>query len=329
MRLTDNFERRFTYLRLSITDQCNFRCNYCLPDGYCSEGKPSFLTLAEIESLVKAFAQCGTRKIRLTGGEPSLRKDLADIIAICKNTPGIETVALTTNGYKLSKEIDSYIDAGLDNLNLSADSLRPETFHLITGQDKLREVLNGIDLAISKGIKTVKLNAVLLRQYNWQELNQFFSYVKDRPVTIRFIELMQTGDNHDFFHAQHVRGTELQTQLLEQGWIPKIRDAHAGPALEYTHSDFVGNIGLIMPYSKDFCRSCNRLRVSSSGKLHLCLFADDNLDLRPHLLNESTDAVAQRLHNLVQHNLVQHKLAGHQLEQGISGSTKHLAMLGG
>jgi GTP 3',8-cyclase len=322
--LTDSYQRRFTYLRLSVTELCNFRCNYCLPDGYCGDSKPDNLSLDEIHALVSAFAANGTRKIRITGGEPSLRKDLADIISLCKSVEGIETVALTTNGYKLSKQLDNYIDAGLDNLNLSADSLRPETFQLITGQNKLAEVLTSIDRAIERGIKAVKLNAVLLRQYNWQELTQFFAYVKDRPVTIRFIELMQTGDNGEFFKQQHVRGTEVQQQLLDGGWIAKIREAHAGPALEYTHPDYAGNIGLIMPYSKDFCNSCNRLRVSSSGKLHLCLFADDNMDLRPHLLEYSTAELAAHIQQLV-HG----KLGGHQLHQGQSGSTRHLAMLGG
>ncbi len=327
--LIDNYQRRFTYLRLSVTDVCNFRCNYCLPDGYCADSNnvehtDGPLNLDEIHALVSAFAANGTRKVRITGGEPTLRKDLADIIATCKSIDGIETVALTSNGYRLNKQLDNYIDAGLDKLNLSADSLSPETFRLITGHDKLQQVLQAVDQAIEQGIKTVKLNAVLLRQYNWRELEQFFNYVKQRPVTLRFIELMQTGDNGDFFKQQHVRGSELQQQLLAGGWVPKLRDAHAGPAVEYSHSDYRGNIGLIMPYSKNFCDSCNRLRVSSTGKLHLCLFADDNMNLRPHLLQEPTEQLADRVARLVLG-----KLDGHKLAQGNSGSTRQLAMLGG
>lgn len=326
--LIDQHNRRFSYLRLSVTDVCNFRCNYCLPDGYeaqgCKSQQTAPLSPKEIKALVKAFALNGTRKIRLTGGEPTLRKDLAEIIHICKTTPGIETVALTTNGYRLTKQLDDYIEAGLDALNLSADSLTPETFQLITGHDSLQEVFDSIDMALARGLTKVKLNAVLLKQYNVGELNRYLDFVKDLPITLRFIELMQTGDNHQFFNQQHVSGEQIQQQLLNTDWLPILRDANAGPALEYTHPDYAGNIGLIMPYSKNFCASCNRLRVSAQGNLHLCLFADDNSSLRPYLLTESSEQLAERLRNLVLGKQPQHLL-----QQGHSGSTRHLAMLGG
>jgi len=322
--LTDQFQRRFSYLRLSVTDVCNFRCNYCLPDGYCDEKQPEPLSVDEIHALVSAFAANGTRKVRITGGEPTLRKDLADIIRCCKSVEGINTVAMTSNGYRMNKQIDQYLAAGLDSLNLSADSLRPEIFQLITGHDKLQQVLDTVDIAIKLGISSLKLNAVLLRQYNWQERQQFFDYVKNRPISLRFIELMKTGDNGAYFDQQHVRGSSLQQQLIDDDWVPVLKGADAGPAIEYAHPQYQGKIGLIMPYSKDFCASCNRLRVSSQGKLHLCLFADDNMDLRPYLLTESTQQLAQR----IQH-LVHQKLAGHELESGFSGATRHLAMLGG
>lgn len=322
--LVDQFNRRFTYLRLSITDTCNFRCNYCLPDGYCANDKDAPLNVEEISALIKAFALNGTRKVRITGGEPTLRKDLADIISACKRIEGIETVALTSNGYRLTKQIDSYIDAGLDHLNLSADSLRPSTFKLITGHDKLREVLDSIEIARSRGIRKIKLNAVLLKEFNHEELSMFMNFVRDKDISVRFIELMETGDNKPFFDQQHVRGEEIQNKLIREGWVQKIREPNAGPAIEFKHPDYAGNIGLIMPYSKDFCATCNRLRISSEGKLHLCLFADDNLDLRPYLLEESTEALAARIRSLVQN-----KFESHHLDQGATGSTRHLAMLGG
>lgn len=326
--LVDQYNRRFTYLRLSVTDVCNFRCNYCLPDGYsasdCKENRSAPLSLDEIRSLVEAFAANGTKKIRLTGGEPTLRKDLADIIRACKSTPGIETVALTTNGYRITKQLDSYIDAGLDSLNLSADSLTPETFQLITGHNSLDEVFRAIDIAVSRNMKKIKVNAVLLRQYNGGELQRYLDFVKNKPITLRFIELMQTGDNHDFFSEQHLSGEMIQQQLVNTGWLPVIQKSDAGPAIEYTHPDSVGNIGLIMPYSKDFCASCNRLRVSSQGNLHLCLFADDKQALRPHILTDTQDQLSHRIRNLVMEKNAQHALA-----QGHTGSTKHLAMLGG
>lgn len=321
--LTDHYQRRFTYLRLSITDACNFRCNYCLPDGYACSSQEPFLNLDEITQIVRAFALNGTKKIRITGGEPTLRKDLPNIIHICKTTPGIETVALTSNGYRITRLLPDLIDAGLDQLNLSADSLDPLQFQLITGHDKLNEVLNGIDQAVACGMKSVKLNVVLLKTFNKHELARFVQYVKHRPVVLRFIELMQTGDNGKFFNAQHVSGDTIREQLLTEGWRPQERQAHAGPALELAHDDFLGRIGLIMPYSKDFCTSCNRLRVSSRGNLHLCLFANENTSLRQHMPC-SDEVLAAHIRTQVFD-----KKATHELHDQKSGATTHLAMIGG
>ena len=322
--LVDRHNRRFTYLRLSITDACNFRCSYCLPDGYCASAQDAPLSVEEIRLLVAAFAQNGTRKIRITGGEPTLRHDLAEIINVCKSTPGIETVTMTSNGYRLTKTLNSYIDAGLDSLNLSADSLQPETFKLITGHNKLEQVLNAIDLALDLGLTTVKVNAVLMREYNATEIGDFLEFVRNKPITLRLIELMQTGDNGDFYSAQHVSGIEIQQRLLKTGWLQVIRHPDAGPALEYTHPDYAGNIGLIMPYGQNFCDSCNRLRVASNGNLHNCLFNEANGNLRPLLIDGDTEKLGQYLRQVVLG-----KWQGHQLEQGFSGTTQHLAMLGG
>ena len=323
-QLTDSYQRQFTYLRLSVTDQCNFRCNYCLPDGYCSDTAEPYLQLDEIQKIVEAFAINGTKKIRITGGEPTLRKDIAEIIHLCKSTPGIDTVALTSNGYKITQLLPRLVEAGLDQLNLSADSLQAENFHLITGHNKLQEVLNGIEQAVALGIKKVKLNAVLMREFNHHELQSFIAYVRERPISLRFIELMETGDNKDFFQQQHFSGAEIQQHLETNGWLQVLREPHAGPAVEYTHPDYSGNIGLIMPYSKHFCASCNRLRISSHGNMHLCLFAEEHHKLRPYLQSESSDQLAARLRDLLTV-----KKESHDLHQGNSGSTRHLAMLGG
>lgn len=322
--LIDSYRRRFTYLRLSITDVCNFRCNYCLPDGYCQDDKDSPLTLDEIRVVAAAFAKAGTRKIRITGGEPTLRKDLPEIIRICKQTPGIEKVALTTNGYKLTRQIDELLDAGLDALNISMDSLRPETFRLITGHDKLQEIQDAMAMAFARGFTNIKINAVLMKEYNLGELQAFMDFVKDTPISLRFIEVMQTGDNQQFFSAQHVSGEVIQERLMSEGWVPMLRDADAGPAKEFTHPEHQGRIGLIMPYSKNFCDSCNRLRVSSMGKLHLCLFGDSNIDLRPLLAEGDSDALAAHLHEAVAG-----KKESHLLHDQETGLTRNLAMLGG
>lgn len=322
--LQDNFGRRFYYLRLSITDVCNFRCTYCLPDGYQCDNDRDFLSLPEIKRMARAFAELGTEKIRITGGEPSLRKDLPEIIAACKQTPGIKKVAITSNGYKLPEHLPRWLDAGLDAINISIDSLDPRQFHAITGHNKLHTLLKGIDMALADGRADIKVNAVLMREHNAFDIKSYLDWLKHTPVTLRFIELMQTGDNKAFFDAQHVQGASIKQQLLRDGWLPCIRDKSAGPAQEFYHSDYQGKVGLIMPYSKDFCNSCNRLRISAQGKIHLCLFAEQGLNLRDYLQQDDVEPLKQQI---ITH--LGDKKATHFLQDKLTGATKHLAMLGG
>ena len=321
--LQDKFGRRFHYLRLSITDVCNFSCEYCLPDGYQCDTDRDFLSLIEIKRIASAFAKLGTSKIRITGGEPSLRKDLPEAIRACANTPGIKQVAITTNGYKLPDHIDSWVEAGLTQMNVSIDSLDPRMFASITGHDKLDVILRGIDRAIELGV-TVKVNAVLMRHFNQHELSSFLQWIKTTSITLRFIELMQTGNNQLFFDKNHASGLPIKEQLISEGWQQIIRDKTAGPAQEFSHPDFKGRIGLIMPYSKDFCASCNRLRISALGKLHLCLFSEQGLDIREYITDDDTQRLQEELTTLLGD-----KKSTHFLHDGYTGATKHLAMLGG
>jgi len=325
--LQDGFDRQFSYLRLSITDVCNFSCNYCLPDGYqcdSADDKQAPLSIKEIKQLVTVFAEKGITKVRITGGEPSLRKDLTDIIRTVKAIPGIQTVALTTNGYKLAENIASWIDAGLDALNVSIDTLDPSVFKVITGHNRLKEILAGLDKAMELGLARVKVNAVLLKSYNLKEFERFLDWIKYTPISLRFIELMETSDNREYFHANHVSGQEIQDRLEQSGWLQKIRSKNAGPAKEYGHVDYAGSIGLIMPYSKDFCKSCNRLRISSLGKLHLCLFGEGGLDLRSYLAAGQESILSE----VVDRGL-QTKPEAHYLSANNTGTTRHFAMLGG
>ena len=322
--LTDNFGRRFYYLRLSITDVCNFSCDYCLPDGYQCNNDREFLSLAEIKRVASAFADLGTEKIRITGGEPSLRKDLPEVIRLCKQTPGIKKVAITTNGYKLPQHLPQWLDAGIDAINISIDSLDPRQFHAITGHDKLDTILKGIDMAIADGRPKIKVNTVLMREYNAYDIQSYLDWLKDTPITLRFIELMQTGDNQAFFDAQHVQGARIKQNLILDGWLPVIQNKSAGPAQEFYHPDYQGKVGLIMPYSKDFCNTCNRLRVSSLGKLHLCLFGEQGLSLKEHLQNDDLTPLKKQIVSLLDD-----KQATHYLHEKLSGATTNLSMLGG
>lgn len=322
--LTDSYKREFHYLRLSITDVCNFRCNYCLPDGYECDSSREFLTPAEIKRVVKAFTELGTSKIRITGGEPGLRKDLTEIIDTVKNVEGVRKLALTTNGFNLTKNINDWADAGLDQLNVSIDSLHPDSFRMITGSNKLQEILTGIDQALELGLK-VKVNAVMLKQCNGQQLGDFLNWLKTTPITLRFIELMRTGDNKEFFDAQHIRGSDVMADIEKQGWMPLLKTKDAGPAQEFQHPDYQGRLGFILPYSKDFCATCNRLRVSATANLHKCLFAEEGQNFR-HLLQ--TDQQKEELKVWLQQQLTDKKET-HGLHLDNPGATKHLAMLGG
>ncbi|WP_234495477.1 GTP 3',8-cyclase MoaA [Vibrio maritimus] len=323
----DKFHRKFYYLRLSVTDVCNFRCTYCLPDGYKPPGqkRPAFLTLPEIKRVVTAFADCGTSKVRITGGEPSLRKDFPQIIETVANTPGITKVATTTNGYRMAKQVDTWQQAGLTHINVSVDSLDPRMFHQITGENKFTEVMAGIDRAFEIGYEQVKVNVVLMKDLNAKELPSFLNWIKDRPIQLRFIELMQTGEMDELFQNHHVSGVDIRNQLIANGWILKARQKNDGPAQVFVHADYKGEIGLIMPYEKNFCESCNRLRVSAMGKLHLCLFGEHGVELRD-LLQEDTQE--QALIERIQAQL-QTKSVSHFLHDGNSGMTPHLASIGG
>lgn len=323
-RLVDGFGRRFHYLRLSITEVCNFRCAYCLPDGYRKAGAQDFLDPDEIAVAAEAFAALGVSKVRLTGGEPSVRRDLAQIIARVAATPGIDKVALTTNGWNLERQIGAWREAGLTNLNVSIDSLDAETFARVTGHDRLRQVVAGLDRALALGVPAVKVNGVLLRDTVADGFDAFAAFVRDRPVAVRFIELMRTGDNADYFADQHVPGTALSAWLEARGWTPRPRGFDDGPAVEYVHPDHQGRIGLIAPYAAGFCDSCNRLRLTSRGQLRLCLFGELGVDLRDLLTGEDPERLQARIQKAL--GL---KPAGHRLAEQNSGDTRHLAQYGG
>ena len=324
--LVDAFQRAYYYLRLSITDQCNFRCNYCLPNGYQPEAnKPSFLTLSEIVRVAEAFAAMGTEKIRLTGGEPTLRKDFITIAENVANVSGIRQLALTTNGYRMAKDVDAWQRAGITSINVSVDSLDPKMFHQITGINKFDEVMRGIERAFEIGYKKVKVNSVLMKNLNDHEFNQFLAWVKNRPIQMRFIELMQTGEMDSFFHHHHLSGEILVKKLLEQGCQLQQKAITDGPAKVFKHPDYMGEIGLIMPYEKNFCASCNRLRVSAKGKLHLCLFGEEGIELRDLLRSDDQQSILQaRIFSALQG-----KREHHYLHQGDTGIRQHLASIGG
>lgn len=323
--LVDRQGRHFAYLRLSITDACNYRCSYCLPDGYQATAPRDYLSADEITHLVAGLAELGIWKIRLTGGEPTVRRDFLDIAARVRAQPGIRRLAVTTNGHALASRTGAWRAAGIDALNVSVDSLNRENFRAITGKDHLPKILKGIDEALAAGFASVKLNCVLLRGKNDHEVDDFLEFVRRRPLSVRFIELMETGDNAAFFARHQLSGASVEARLLQRGWAASPRQAGDGPAREFSHPDYLGRIGLITPYARDFCDSCNRLRVTARGLLRLCLFGEGGHSLRPLL--QSAEQQPQLLRSI--HSLLAGKAPSHLLHFHNSGDLGNLSALGG
>ena len=327
--LKDNFGRKFPYIRLSITDVCNFKCGYCLPNGYQIDKSDNrkFLHLDEIRRLAKVFSKLGVSKIRLTGGEPTVRKDFFEIIKILKNEAEIKKVVITTNGYHLDEKAKMLVDSGLNGINISIDSLNRNTFKTITGHDRLPEILKGIQNLQDLDFNNIKINAVLLNNINASEkdFENWGEFIRKNKIDFRYIELMQTGDNLDYFNRYHVSSKIFKDYLNKNNWIYQTLGKDAGPSLNYINPEFKGRFGIIAPYSKDFCRTCNRLRITSRGDLRLCLFGNTGISLR-HFLQK--DNQIEELQNLILGQM-KFKKESHYLELGETGLTRNLSKTGG
>ena len=328
-QLQDSFGRKFPYIRMSITDVCNFKCGYCLPNGYQVDKSDNrkFLHLDEIKRLAKCFSELGVLKIRITGGEPTVRKDFFEIIKVLKFDAGISKVVITTNGYHLDKKAKLLVDSGLSGINISIDSLDREIFKNITGHDRLPEILQGIKNLQDLRFNNIKINAVLLNGVNASEkdFDNWSKFIQDNEVDFRYIELMQTGDNLDYFKKYHISSNFFKSYLNKNKWIYQTMGKDAGPALNYINPEYKGKFGIIAPYSKDFCKSCNRLRITSRGDLRLCLFGNTGISVR-HLLQK--DDQLSELKDLILKQM-QFKKESHYLELGETGSTKNLSKTGG
>ena len=327
--LRDSFGRSFPYIRLSITDVCNFKCGYCLPSGYQVDKSDNrkFLHLDEIKRLAKVFSRLNVCKIRLTGGEPTVRKDFFDIIKTLKNEAGIKKVVITTNGYHLDEKAKKLVESGLNGINISIDSLNRNTFKSVTGHDRLPEILKGINILQDLHFGNIKINAVLLNGINASEkdFESWGEFIKKNKVDFRYIELMQTGDNLDYFRKYHVSSKIFKEYLNKNNWIYQTLGKDAGPSLNYINPEYKGRFGIIAPYSKDFCRSCNRLRITSRGDLRLCLFGNTGISIR-HLLQK--DDQIEELQDLIMGQM-KFKKESHYLELGETGLTKNLSTTGG
>lgn len=308
MELTDTFGRTINYLRLSVTDRCNMRCVYCMPaDGISLLTHNDILSYEELLLIAKTAVASGIEKIRVTGGEPLVRKGIVPFLARLAAIPGLRHLVLTTNGLYLDEMAESLRQAGVQRLNISLDSLQPATFAGITRGANLQRVMAGIAAAEQAGFP-LKINVVVMRGVNDGEILDFAAMTLDRPLTVRFIEYMP-AIRPDNWEDLIVPGETILDRIGKRfRFSPMERDASAGPARTFRIDGAAGTIGVITPVSGHFCDECNRIRITASGRARSCLFSDIGYDLRPFLAAGDEAGLAAALHDIVARKPGRHSL---------------------
>ncbi|RKQ61304.1 cyclic pyranopterin phosphate synthase [Vogesella indigofera] len=288
--LSDRFGRTIDYLRISVTDRCDLRCTYCIPKGFKGFEEPSnWLTFDEITRVVAAFSRLGTRRFRLTGGEPLLRRNLPALAASLSALEGVDDLSLTTNATQLSLQAQALRDAGVNRINVSLDSLRDDCVSRITGSDCLDKVLGGLASASRAGFDSIKINMVPMQGVNDGDIEAMVAFCIEHGFILRLIEAMPMGST-----GQHTAGLDLQKLLAQLqprfGLLPSDQPLGGGPARYWRTPDGRFTLGLITPISQHFCASCNRVRLSVDGTLYMCLGQEERFELRPLLRAGCSDA---------------------------------------
>ncbi|QYJ78770.1 GTP 3',8-cyclase MoaA [Shewanella acanthi] len=278
--LVDAFGREVEYLRLSVTDRCDFRCVYCMTEDPCFLPREAVLNLEELAWIAQAFTELGVTKIRLTGGEPLVRTDCDELVKLLGKLPGLKDLSMTTNGSRLTKFAKPMFDAGLKRLNISLDTLNPKLFTQLTRNGKLERVVEGIDAAIAAGFKHIKINAVILKQQNDHEVLDLVEFCRNRALDIAFIEEMPLGEMDERKQARHCSSDEVKAIINTRYPLALSNKRTGGPARYYTMADSPVHIGFISPHSHNFCHECNRVRVTVEGQLLLCLGNEHSIDLK-------------------------------------------------
>lgn len=325
--MKDKFFRDINYMRISVTNRCNMRCNYCMPNVVKNLCENEILTDEEIISTVRAAVQCGIVKFKITGGEPLLRPKITELIYKLKKISGVESLSMTTNGVLLAESINELKNSGLDAVNISLDSLDTQRFGKITGFNFLNKVLDGIDAAISSGIHT-KINTVLQKGINDDEWEKILLIAKENPVYVRFIELMPIGEGKNFFGISNAKILN-EIRKKYQG-IKTDSYVHGnGPAVYIKIPGFLGGVGFISAMCGKFCSSCNRLRLTAQGKLKPCLSFSDYLDVREILRSSEKNLIQIKLENLIK-KAIEMKPREHCFETPVKNSeTLRMFEIGG
>lgn len=318
--MKDSYQRNINYLRISITDHCNLMCRYCMPNNSVSKANvTSILSIEQIERVVKVFTSLGVTKVRLTGGEPLIRKDLIELVTRVGKIEGIEDFSLTTNGVLLQQYATKLKDAGLDRVNISLDTLDKKKYAEITQGGNLKAVLAGIEEAKIQGLSPIKLNVVLIRGFNDDEIENFVNLTLDETIDVRFIELMPVGTASEWASDRYVSNQIVLDKV--PGLIECGKDEKSSTALYYKIPSAKGRVGIINPISHKFCSDCNRIRITATGKLKLCLHSNIEIDLKDVLEDETL------LKEKVLSSIAQKSLA-HHLEDG-NYISKNMCQIGG
>lgn len=327
--LQDSFGRVVNNLRISVTDRCNFRCRYCMPEeGVEWLGKNQLLTYEELARIAKVFSELGVTKIRLTGGEPLMRKDLHVFVRYLSGLTGIEDLALTTNGYFLAEQAQDLVRAGLKRINVSLDSLDPLRFNLVTRRNHFHRVWEGIEEAGRQGLGPIKLNAVLMRGVNDDEIPRFADLARSRPFVIRFIEFMPIGADDGWSPDRVVSSGEIIRRIEDHTGVRLVPVERHGfqPADRYRFEDGAGEVGFISSVSEPFCSHCNRVRVTADGRLRTCLFSLQETDLRALVRSGASD---EEIKTAIR-GAVARKEAGHMINQpGFVRPERTMSQIGG
>lgn len=287
--LIDRFGRQHSYLRISVTDRCNLRCSYCMPaEGITLKKKEELLSFEEIHRIARLLVKLGISKIRITGGEPLVRKELECLIAQISSIDGLKHLSMTTNGVLLASKAAILKKAGLKSLNISIDTLRPERFKEITRRDNFAELMSGIEKAQSCGFNPLKLNVVLIKGTNDDEILDFVHFVKDKEMNLRFIEYMPFKDNN--WDANGVFSyAQIKAEIEKEFALEPIKTDRSDVAKDFQIEGYKGKVSFISSMSDSFCASCNRLRMTADGSIKSCLFYDAEVNLRDALRKGSSD----------------------------------------
>jgi cyclic pyranopterin phosphate synthase len=323
--LIDRFGRRLDYLRISVTDRCDLRCSYCIPKGFSGFEEPeNWLSFDEIERVVAAFARMGVARIRLTGGEPLLRRNLSQLAARIKQLPQVQDLSISTNATQLHKHAQALKQAGVDRVNVSLDSLDRACMEKITGRDSFASIMRGLASAKAAGLAPIKLNMVVMQGVNDHEIDTMVQFCFEQGFVLRFIEAMPMGDTGR--NAHYLALDSIRERLVQRFQLRALaEELGGGPARYWGREDGSGTLGFITPMSQHFCATCNRVRMAVDGTLYMCLGQEEKMELRPLLRAGISDAELEQ----VIRQAIELKPAQHDFNQARHKIIRFMSQTGG